>query len=88
MTLTCNPKWKELKMILKQFPKGTTPNDIPGITTRLFYTKFLSLFKDICNGLFGRIISYVYTIEFQKRGLLHAHLLCTLHPDDKLLTPY
>lgn len=62
-------------------------SDIPGITSRLFYTKFLSLIKDIENGLFGKIPSYVFTIEFQKRGLPHAHLLCTLHPNDKLLTP-
>ena len=28
-----------------------------------------------------------YTIEFQKRGLPHAHLLITLHPDNKIITP-
>ena len=29
----------------------------------------------------------MYTIEFQKRGLPHAHILLWLHPNDKLQTP-
>jgi hypothetical protein len=29
----------------------------------------------------------VYTIEYQKRGLPHAHILLFLHPDDKHPTP-
>src|ERR1044072_6139123 len=34
-------------------------------------------------------MSYIgmYTIEFQKRGLPHAHILLWLHPDSKLRTP-
>ena len=33
------------------------------------------------------MIVYVYTIEFQKRGLPHAHLIVTLHPNNKIMTP-
>ena len=29
----------------------------------------------------------MYTIEFQKRGLLHVHLLLFLHPDNKYPSP-
>lgn len=29
----------------------------------------------------------IYTIEFQKRGLTHAHILIVLHPSNKFLTP-
>ena len=47
ITVTCNPKWKELKEVLTKFPRGTTPNDIPNIIVRLFYTKFKSLLEDI-----------------------------------------
>ncbi|XP_058807160.1 uncharacterized protein LOC131673286 [Phymastichus coffea] len=87
-TMTCNPKWIELQTVLENFPPGTTPNDIPIITVRLFYAKFLSLLDDIENkNLFGRVKAWVYTIEFQKRGLFHAHLLVTLHLHDKLKTP-
>ncbi|KAI5422461.1 hypothetical protein KIW84_045778 [Lathyrus oleraceus] len=31
--------------------------------------------------------SYMYTIEFQKRGLPHAHILIFLHPSNKYPTP-
>ena len=88
ITMTCNPKWKELKEVLKKFPIGTTSIDIPNITVRLFHTKFLDLLADITeNEIFGPVLAHVYTIEFQKRGLPHVHLLVTLHPNNKLLTP-
>ena len=28
--------------------------------------------------VFGEVIGYMYTVEFQKRGLPHAHILLTL----------
>ena len=31
----------------------------------------------------GKEIAYVYTIEFQKRGLPHAHILIVLESEDK-----
>ena len=31
----------------------------------------------------GRVAGYVYTIEFQKRGLPHMHMLLIMHPDDR-----
>ena len=31
----------------------------------------------------GRVPAYAYTIEFQKRGLPHAHILIILHPEDR-----
>ena len=39
----------------------------------------------ICNQTVstGRVIGHIRVIEFQKRGLPHAHLLLILHPDDK-----
>ena len=88
ITMTCNPKWIELKRVLTNFPVGTTPNDIPNITFRLFYTKFQHFLDDIIkNEIFGKVIAYVYTIEFQKRGLPHSHIVVTLHPENKLMTP-
>ena len=88
ITMTCNPKWEELKTILKNFPKGTTANDIPNITVSLFYAKLKMLLYDIeKNGIFGDVISYIFSIEFQKRGLPHAHIIVTLHPNFKLFTP-
>jgi hypothetical protein len=34
----------------------------------------------------GKVIGYLDTIKFQKRGLPHAHILLILDPADKLLT--
>jgi hypothetical protein len=38
-------------------------------------------------GILGKAVAYVYTIEFQKRGLPHAHILVFLEDGDKILTP-
>ncbi|XP_022161487.1 uncharacterized protein LOC111027422 [Myzus persicae] len=38
------------------------------------------------NKVFGNVDAYVYTIEFQKRGLPHAHILIILDENSKLLT--
>lgn len=87
ITVTCNPKWKELKLILKQFPKNTNANDIPHITVRLFHTKLKSIMNDITQKkIFGKVLAYVYTVEFQKRGIPHSHILVTLHPENKIIT--
>lgn len=36
---------------------------------------------------FGKAISHVYVIEFQKRGLPHMHLLITLAKECRLFSP-
>lgn len=88
ITMTFNPNWSEIIEVLKNFPMGTTCNDIPNITCRLFHTKFRSLISYICNKkIFGDIKAYVYTVEFQKRGLPHAHILFTLNDNNKLRNP-
>ncbi|XP_044766300.1 uncharacterized protein LOC123322419 [Coccinella septempunctata] len=35
--------------------------------------------------IYGVVINYQYVIEFQRRGLPHAHIAITLHNDDKLI---
>lgn len=47
ITMTCNPNWPELKRVLERFPKGTSCQDIPTFTSRLFHTKLMSLINDI-----------------------------------------
>ena len=37
--------------------------------------------------VFGKVISWTYVIEFQKRGLPHIHALLTLDSDYKWRTP-
>ncbi|XP_072090419.1 uncharacterized protein [Arachis hypogaea] len=57
------------------------------IQERTFKAKLDLMIKDIrANKIFGRVCAVVYTIEFQKRGLPHAHILLFLHKDDKFPT--
>lgn len=39
------------------------------------------------NDIFGKAESYIYTIEFQKRRLPHAHILLFLIKQSKLQSP-
>jgi len=38
-------------------------------------------------GVLGKVIAHVHVIEFQKRGLPHAHILMILASEDKPKTP-
>ena len=84
LTMTCNPKWRDS---LREIPEGHDPRNYPLITHRVFALKLKKmldlLFKD---GIFGRKIGSIYVIEFQKRGLPHAHILLILAPEDRPLT--
>ena len=84
ITMTANPKWPEITREL--FP-GQTSYDRPDIVARVFRLKKDELINDIYkHHIFGRVVAYVYVIEFQKRGLPHAHLLVVLHASDQLRT--
>ena len=59
----------------------------PDIIVRVFYLKVKSLLHEVKkNNIFEKYEGCVWTIEYQKRGLLHMHLLLFLHPDDQFLT--
>ncbi|KAK9689053.1 hypothetical protein RND81_09G031800 [Saponaria officinalis] len=82
ITFTCNPKWPEIMRFMKR--KGLRPEDRPDILCRVFKMKLDNLLKDLKDlHIFGRTRGAVYTIEFQKRGLAHTHILLFLHRDDK-----
>jgi hypothetical protein len=85
ITITANPEWREIQEALLP---GQTSYDRPDLISRVFHMKVHSIIKEISGtGIFGRAVAHVYTIEFQKRGLPHMHLLIFLSSPDKLLTP-
>ena len=50
--------------------------------------KLKELLKDLLDrDLLGTVVAYVYTIEFQKRGLRHAHIIIFLADADKPRSP-
>ncbi len=40
----------------------------------------------LINNIFGLVTAHIYVIEFQKRGLPHAHILICLKEEDKIKT--
>ncbi|XP_074301119.1 uncharacterized protein LOC141632472 [Silene latifolia] len=82
ITFTCNPKWPEITRFVSNM--GLKPKDHPDILSRVFKIKLEELMIDLKEPhILGRVIAVVYTIEFQKRGLRHAHILLFLHREDK-----
>ena len=85
ITITANPDWQEIREAL--LPDQTS-YDRPDLVSRVFHMKVWSIIKEITEtGIFGKAVAHVYTIEFQKRGLPHMHLLIFLTGPDKLVTP-
>ncbi|GJQ89676.1 putative PIF1 DNA helicase/replication protein A1-like protein [Tanacetum coccineum] len=86
ITFTCNPNWPKIAREVSK--KGLKPEDRPDVITRVFKIKLDSLIKEFKDErTFGRVRGVVYTIEFQKRGLPHCHILLWLEEEDKLTTP-
>ncbi len=83
ITMTCNPEWPEIQ---KELLSGQKWPDRPDLVARVFKIKLDALVKEINSGhIFGKILGEVGVIEFQKRGLPHAHLLYIL---DKESDPF
>ena len=73
LTMTANPNWPEIKAAL--LPHQTV-SDCPDLVARVFELKRLTLMVKIDKQkVFGEKVAHVFTIEFQKHGLPHMHLL-------------
>ncbi|KAG5565447.1 hypothetical protein RHGRI_001363 [Rhododendron griersonianum] len=82
ITMTCNPDWKEIKDSLKQ---GQLAQDRPDLTARVFRAKLQDLKDQLFKkSIFGKVAAHVHAIEFQKRGLPHAHMLIIFKPEYKI----
>ncbi|XP_024963990.1 uncharacterized protein LOC112504284 [Cynara cardunculus var. scolymus] len=80
--MTCNSKWPE---ILRELLPSRTAPDRPDLVARVFCAKL----EDMKDHIFKKHIlckfgAYVYVIEFQKRGLPHAHFLLIMTPEHKM----
>ena len=76
ITMTVNPNWEEIKDALL---KNMAPWEAGVIIVRVFWQKVLYLIDLLTKKeVFGRHAAFVGTIEFQKRGLPHLHLLLSM----------
>lgn len=82
ITMTCNPKWVE---IVENLEPGEQAHFRPDLIVRVFHCKLKEILSNILKKeIFGKTSALIYTIEFQKRGLPHAHILLTLDEDDRI----
>nr|KAJ0223153.1 hypothetical protein LSAT_V11C200065140 [Lactuca sativa] len=85
LTMTCNPKWKEID---DELLPGQSAQDRPDLVARVFHAKLEDLKVQLLQRhIIGVVGSYVYVIEFQKRGLPHAHFLLIMTPGYKMNNP-
>ncbi|KAL8587420.1 hypothetical protein ACOMHN_062153 [Nucella lapillus] len=76
ITFTCNPKWEEIQSALKLGQKAIHRCDL---VDRVFRQKVVRLMDLINKGdIFGPRRCYMYSVEGQKRGLPHVHILLWL----------
>ncbi|XP_044598675.1 uncharacterized protein LOC123274930, partial [Cotesia glomerata] len=76
ITFTCNPKWKEIEELLVQ---GQKSHDRHDLIARIFHVKIKHMMNLLTKGcIFGKTKCHMYTVEWQKRGLPHIHILLWL----------
>ncbi|XP_044585994.1 uncharacterized protein LOC123266031 [Cotesia glomerata] len=84
VTMTCNPKWRE---ITENLLPGQSASDRPDLVARVFNIKKDALINMIVKqSILGTVIAYNWVIEFQKRGLPHLHMLIILMNGSKIKT--
>ena len=76
--------WKEIQ---DELLDGQKAEDRPDLVSRVFQMRLEKFEKDILeDGIFGSRIANMRVIEFQKRGLPHAHLLIILQERHSIKT--
>ena len=84
VTFTCNGDWPEIRECLRP---GQRYTDIPVVVCRVFKQKLsrlMSIFRTMFPNAGGLLYS-IQRVEFQKRGLPHAHIL--LKYSSECITP-
>ncbi|OMP07463.1 DNA helicase PIF1, ATP-dependent [Corchorus olitorius] len=67
---------------------GQRPEDRPDLVCRVFKLKLDDLLEDLTeNEYFGPAKAVTYTVEFQKRGLPHVHILLWLANSESFRSP-
>ncbi|XP_030045299.1 LOW QUALITY PROTEIN: uncharacterized protein LOC115459634 [Microcaecilia unicolor] len=82
ITMTFNPRWEEITQNLK---KGQAPEFRPDLLARVFHLKLKELLTTLYakKHILGVPLTKIYVIEFQKRGLPHAHILIIMKEEHK-----
>ncbi|UYV63010.1 hypothetical protein LAZ67_2002837, partial [Cordylochernes scorpioides] len=73
ITFTCNPSWPEINAELFNGQKPMDRHDLTARVFKLKLNKLIALITKKC--IFGETRCWMFTIEWQKRGLPHSHIL-------------
>uniref|UniRef100_A0AC34RS69 ATP-dependent DNA helicase n=1 Tax=Panagrolaimus sp. JU765 TaxID=591449 RepID=A0AC34RS69_9BILA len=85
LTFTGNPKWKEISDSLMD---GQCYTHRPDIVCRVFRQKLEELIKDITERqILGQVLGWFYSVEHQKRGMPHIHMVIITEPPSGGFTP-
>ncbi|UYV75380.1 hypothetical protein LAZ67_13000048 [Cordylochernes scorpioides] len=76
ITFTCNPSWPEMNAELFNGQKPMDRHDLTARVFKLKLNKLIALITKKC--IFGETRCWMFTIEWQKRGLPHSHILIWL----------
>ncbi|KAG7429200.1 ATP-dependent DNA helicase pif1 [Fusarium oxysporum f. sp. raphani] len=77
ITMTTNPGWPDIVSALRS---GQHFTDAPTVACSAFHMRLQHL-KAVIKHHFGRLIYAITVVEFQKRGLPHAHMLIKVSPE-------
>jgi hypothetical protein len=84
LTMTANPNWPE---ILQNLLPSQQPKDWPDLIACVFHLKVKELLRLIKKDrVFGLYQANMYIIKYQKRGLLHIHILIWFKSTAQFLT--
>jgi Helitron helicase-like domain at N-terminus len=79
ITFTANPNWEEIQAELLTDDQGVpmqTWRDRPDLVARVFKLKYDAMMEELkADDILGKYVAHVSVIEYQKRGLPHAHTL-------------
>ncbi|XP_076393345.1 uncharacterized protein LOC143265402 [Megachile rotundata] len=85
ITFTCNPEWPEIADSIRAADKVQFRNDM---VNRVFKGKLEVFLTNLLkNDILGKVSFYNYSIEFQKHGLPHAHILLDMEEPFKVILP-
>ncbi|KAL3076492.1 hypothetical protein niasHS_011813 [Heterodera schachtii] len=85
VTFTGNPKWPEIDETLRVRQNYAHR---PDIVCRIFMDKAAEFIRDVTErGVLGKVAGWCYSVEHQKRGMPHIHMLLILERGVRIDTP-
>ena len=84
VVMTMNPNHVD---VLAALLPRQAPSDRPNIiASRVFKGMLDMMIKDVKDAVFGKMTAFIYSVEYQARGLPHVHILIFLAQEHRFIT--